>query len=213
MHCVSVCINIYIYIYTNLQLCFVNMCALVCAFGDVEEGEVEVVADSLCFCERLWHHQHNERAEICGGWKSNLLSHSWGGFATTINYLCVCVCFYEHVGVHFCVCKHACMHIQPHMCERVRRFSRRPDLCNRKMFSIVWMPEGDLQHSFLSSQPHSLLKNLERVTPYCHTSIPPRLDTALYMHSHHHHCLSLSHTHTFSGCYKDIHRAAQKQCT
>ena len=53
--CVCVC--------GNLQLCFVKMCALVCVFA----GGVEVVADSLCFCERLWHHQHNERAEICGG--------------------------------------------------------------------------------------------------------------------------------------------------
>lgn len=51
--------------------------------GGVEGG---LVTDSLCFCERLWHHQHNERPEICGGWKSNLLSHSWGGFTTTINY-------------------------------------------------------------------------------------------------------------------------------
>lgn len=66
-------------------------------------------------------------------------------------------------------------------------------------------PEGDLQHPFPPSQPHSLLKNLERVTPYCHTSIPPRPDAALYMHSHHHHCLSLSDTHTHSGRYKYIH--------
>lgn len=33
---------------------------------------------------------------------------------------------------------------------------------------------------FPLSQLRSLLKNLERVTPYCHTSIPPRLDGALY---------------------------------
>lgn len=38
--------------------------------GDMKEGEVEVVADTMCFCEWLWHHQHNERLKSVEGEKA-----------------------------------------------------------------------------------------------------------------------------------------------
>lgn len=56
--------------FTNLQLCFakaLRACVCICGTQGRPRGRREVLADSLCFCERLWHHQHNERAEICGG--------------------------------------------------------------------------------------------------------------------------------------------------
>ncbi len=114
--------------------------------------------------------------------------------------------------IFFCVCKRSCMHIQPHMYAcmgargRVRDSPPAERICVCVcIFKSVFhsAPEGDLQHPFPPSQPHSLLKNQKRVTPYCHTSIPPRPDAALYMDSRHHHCLSLSDTH--SGRYKYIH--------
>lgn len=51
----------------SVALLWKDMCTGICVWGHAGEGIEELVADSLYFSERLSHHQHNERAEICGG--------------------------------------------------------------------------------------------------------------------------------------------------
>lgn len=131
----------------------------------------EQMADSLCFSEWLWYHQHNESAEICGGWKSNLISHSWGGFATTINYLCVCMCV---CTFSIWIFRHGCVHFAQKTSKYA--FDMFLSQLSQQCMSVLlwlWRHEGDLL---------LIVKESCKSHPIVTHPFPPRLNAVVYVH-------------------------------